>query len=88
MLPCLNKSLFGFDCMGCGLQRSLLALFHGQFIKALWLFPAIFPLLLLATAVVLSKFYKFKFHLKTINMLSVISIGAIIANYLTKLIAL
>ncbi|MGB0186631.1 MAG: DUF2752 domain-containing protein, partial [Flavobacteriaceae bacterium] len=24
MLPCLSKTLFGFECMGCGLQRSLL----------------------------------------------------------------
>ena len=85
MLPCLNKSLFGFDCLGCGFQRALLAVFQGQFTKALWLYPAIFPLLLLATTVVLSKFYKFKFHLKTINLLSLISIGTIITNYLIKL---
>ena len=85
MLPCLNKSLFGFDCMGCGFQRALLAVFQGQFIKALWLYPAIFPLLFLATAVVLSKFYKFKYHQKIISLLSLISIGTIIANYLIKL---
>ena len=85
MLPCLSKSLFGFDCIGCGFQRALLAVFQGQFIKALWLYPAIFPLLLLATAVVFSKFYKYKYHQKTINLLSLISIGTIIANYLIKL---
>ena len=85
MLPCLNKTLFGFDCMGCGFQRALFAVFQGQFIKALWLYPAIFPLLLLATTVVLSKFYKFNFYQKTINLLSLISIGTIIINYLIKL---
>ena len=85
MLPCLNKILFGFDCMGCGFQRALLAVFQGQFIKALCLYPAIFPLLLLATTVVLSKFYKFNFYQKTINLLSLISIGTIIINYLIKL---
>ena len=85
MLPCLNKTLFGFDCMGCGFQRALLAVFQGQFIKALWLYPAIFPLLLLATTVILSKFYKFKSHQKTINLLSLISMGTIIANHIIKL---
>ena len=27
MLPCLNKKLFGFECLGCGLQRSIVLLF-------------------------------------------------------------
>ena len=85
MLPCLSENLFGFDCMGCGFQRALLAVFQGQFIEALWLYPAIFPLLLLATTLVLSKFYKFNFHQKTINLLSLISIGTIITNYFIKL---
>ena len=54
MLPCSNKNLFGFDCMGCGFQRALLAVFQGQFIKALWLYPAIFPLLFIRTIYVIA----------------------------------
>ena len=34
MLPCLNKKLFGFDCLGCGMQRSLLFISKGEFIEA------------------------------------------------------
>ncbi len=47
MLPCMNKSLFGVDCLGCGTQRSLLLLINGNFIKAFHQFPAIYTTLLL-----------------------------------------
>lgn len=47
MLPCMNKSLFGVDCLGCGTQRSLLLLINGDFIKAFYQFPAIYTTLLL-----------------------------------------
>ena len=45
MLPCLNKKLFGFDCLGCGLQRSLSLLFHGDFLGALKMYPAVYTLI-------------------------------------------
>ena len=84
MLPCLNKSLFGFECMGCGFQRSLLAVFQGQFHKAFVLYPAIFPIITLLTLIVISKFYKFKYHQKSINVVALISIGIIITNHIIK----
>ena len=47
MVPCMNKSLFGVDCLGCGTQRSLVLLINGDFIKAFYQFPAIYTTLLL-----------------------------------------
>ncbi|WP_375240011.1 DUF2752 domain-containing protein, partial [Aurantibacter sp.] len=46
MLPCLNKKIFGFECMGCGMQRSTLLIFKGEFINAFKMYPAIYTLLL------------------------------------------
>lgn len=46
MLPCINKSLFGFDCPGCGMQRSFALLCQGQFTEAFLMFPAIYTTLL------------------------------------------
>jgi hypothetical protein len=46
MLPCMNKSLFGVDCMGCGTQRSFLLLINGEFTKAFYQFPAIYTTLI------------------------------------------
>lgn len=88
MLPCLSKSLFGFECMGCGFQRAFFLVFKGHFVDAFWMYPAIYPLLVLAGILMISRFYKFKFYQKSINILSIISIGVIITNYLIKQIIL
>ncbi len=36
---CMSKSLLGIDCPGCGLTRSLLCFFQGQFARSLALHP-------------------------------------------------
>ena len=46
LLPCLNKNIFGIDCLGCGLQRSLIQVFEGNFKLAFIQFPAIYSTLL------------------------------------------
>jgi hypothetical protein len=84
MLPCLSKSLFGFECMGCGFQRAFFLVFNGYFVDAFWMYPAIYPLFALAGILIISRFYKFKFYQKSINILSIISIAVIITNYLIK----
>jgi hypothetical protein len=42
MIPCLSKSIFGLDCPGCGLQRSLVLLSKGDFLAAFQMFPAVY----------------------------------------------
>jgi hypothetical protein len=46
MLPCLSKTLFGIECLGCGFQRSFLLLLKGDFEGAFKMYPAIFTTLL------------------------------------------
>lgn len=60
LLPCLNKQLFGIECYGCGGQRSVLLLLQGDFRGALFMFPAIYPILILLGFVIFNLFYKFK----------------------------
>ena len=84
MLPCLNKKLFGFECMGCGLQRSLNLLFHGDFVAAFKMYPAIFTLIPLALLIGVSFFYKFKYSNKTINGLAIATVLIIIISFIIK----
>ncbi|WP_452598389.1 DUF2752 domain-containing protein [Pontimicrobium sp. MEBiC01747] len=84
MLPCLNKKLFGFECMGCGLQRSLSFLIHGEFIAAFKMYPAIFTLIPLALAICISFFYKKKYIYKIINILAIASVLIIIVSFIIK----
>jgi len=85
MLPCLNKKLFGFDCMGCGLQRSVSLILHGDFIEAFYMYPAIYSLIMLFLFIGLNFFFKFKHSNKIINALAILSVLTIIVSFLIKL---
>ena len=84
MIPCLSKTLFGFECMGCGFQRSLLMIWRGHFVEALYMYAAIYPLLILLGYITMTRFYKFKNYRKGTNWLSIISIATIIISYTIK----
>ncbi|PKH52235.1 hypothetical protein CXF68_16725 [Tenacibaculum sp. Bg11-29] len=85
MLPCLNKKFFGVDCLGCGTQRALSLLIHGEFIAAFKMYPAIYTLLFLAVIIVLNLFYKIKYAQKIISILAVINVLIIVVSYLIKM---
>ena len=84
MLPCLNKKLFGFECMGCGLQRSVSLLLHGDFIAAFKMYPAIYTIIPLALVIIASLFIKFKYASKIINFLSIDTVAIIILSFINK----
>ncbi len=75
MLPCLNKTLFGVDCTGCGAQRATVFLFQGEFLKAFHMYPAIYSLLVLLLFLLFNLFVKFKYDYS-------IKIGLILLNAL------
>ncbi|MBV7270343.1 DUF2752 domain-containing protein [Winogradskyella luteola] len=85
MLPCLNKKLFGFDCMGCGLQRSIAFLIEGQFIDAFIMYPAVYTLMALLGFIIVNSFKNFKKGTKIITILAILNVVTIIGNYLLKL---
>jgi len=86
MIPCLNKKLFGFECLGCGLQRSVSLLLQGEFIEAFKMYPAIYTLIPLFILFGINIFYKFKNADRIINILAIISVSIIIIGYIIKLI--
>lgn len=66
LLPCLNKQLFGFDCLGCGAQRALVLVFKGEFLSAFKMYPAIYTILILLLFLLANLFMKFRgdWHVK------------------------
>jgi len=86
MLPCINKKLFGVDCLGCGMQRSILLLLKGDFLAAFKMYPAIFTLILFIGYVFLN--LKFNFHNSQfiIRLLLAINVVLIVGNFILKLI--
>ncbi|MFC5195835.1 DUF2752 domain-containing protein [Bizionia hallyeonensis] len=86
MLPCLNKQIFGFDCMGCGLQRSISLLYHGELVSAFKMYPAVFPLIALFIFIAFNIFFKFQHSNKIINTLAITTVIVIIGSFTLKLI--
>ena len=85
MIPCLNKTFLGVECMGCGGQRALVAFFRGDFIGAFHYYPAIYTLLLFALFLVINHFFKIKYSEKIKIILVVLNIAVILGNFLIKL---
>lgn len=85
MLPCFTKKLFGFECMGCGLQRSAALLIKGQFIDAFLMYPAIYTIIALFGFIIINTFKDYKVGNKIIIILALLNVLVIIVSYLLKL---
>ncbi len=85
MLPCLNKKFFGVDCLGCGMQRSIALLLKGDFVAAFYMYPGIYPLLLLLLFLGFNFFIKFKYERLIKISLMVIAVLTIIISYVIKM---
>jgi hypothetical protein len=85
MLPCLNKQLFGIDCLGCGAQRAFVLVFQGEFTAAFGMFPAIYPIILLLFFLIINLFFKFKGDWYVKAGLIIVSATTVIAAYLYKM---
>lgn len=86
MLPCLNKTYFGVECMGCGLQRSFALILEGSFVEAFYMYPAIYALILLFSNIGLQFFITYKFANTITNTLLIISGIMVLTNYILKFI--
>ena len=84
MLPCLNKKLFGLDCMGCGMQRSLALILQGDFVAAFQMYPAIYSLIALIGFILVNYFKNFKHGYKIIIILAVTNVILILGNFIFK----
>ncbi|MDR5592032.1 DUF2752 domain-containing protein [Christiangramia sp. SM2212] len=86
MFPCLNKTVLGIECTGCGGQRAALLLFQGNFREAFFMYPAIYSLALLFIFLLVNLFIKFK-HDFSIKMGLIILNAVVIAGaYIFKMI--
>lgn len=85
MLPCLSKQLFGVECPGCGMQRSLVFLVQGDFLAAFKIYPAIFTLIILFGFIILNFKFKFKNSQKIISSLAILNISIIMIRFFIKI---
>ncbi|OXB04813.1 Protein of unknown function [Flavobacterium pectinovorum] len=84
MLPCLFKTLFGIECLGCGFQRALFLLFQGDFFAAFKMYPALYSTLLFFGFGALYLFQKSKKNQKMLWVSAVINGLFMVVGYYFK----
>jgi len=85
-LPCIYKTLTGYDCPGCGMQRAIISLLKGNIIESIKMYPPLIPLLIMLGFLVTHIVFKFKHGAKTLIWLFVFNVSIITINYLYKLL--
>jgi hypothetical protein len=86
MIPCMNKKLFGLDCLGCGTQRAFMLLLKGEFTAAFQMFPAIYTTLFLFAFLALHIMDKSRSYHKIIIGLAITNATIMIISYIYKII--
>ena len=86
MAPCPNKLLTGFDCPGCGMQRSFIELLKGNFIESLHLYPALLPTIFTLGFSILHLIFKFKNGANYIVYSFIGTIAIVVISYLFKML--
>jgi len=85
MIPCVNKSLFGVECFGCGTQRALFLISKGEFVEAFYMFPAIYTTLLFFIIIGLHFIDKTRNYHKIIISLAILNAVIMVISYFYKL---
>lgn len=84
MLPCLFKTYFGFDCPGCGAQRSVYALLKGNLLESLALYPALIPFALFMTITIIQFSKGNQMKHKWIFIMGAITLIIMLGHYILK----
>lgn len=85
MLDCYWKYYLGIECPGCGFQRSCLALFQGDLVESLRLFPATIPFLLTILLVILHLSFKLNQGAKLITIAFSSTAAIIVISFIVKI---
>ena len=86
MFPCVSKRILGFDCPGCGLQRSVVHLIKGEFAAAFEMYPAIYAILILFAFLLLNRFVNFRYSNQITIGLMISTVAMILINFALKFI--
>lgn len=85
MLGCLFKDYFGFDCPGCGIQRSCIALLNGDLEKSFILSPSLLLYISLILLLVLSTVFKLNISYKIFVTIAISALVIQIVYYVLRM---
>ncbi|MFM7628019.1 MAG: DUF2752 domain-containing protein [Algoriphagus sp.] len=86
LFKCSWLQMTGFDCPGCGFQRSIIALLKGDLMDSFHLFPALFPLIITFLILVLQIKFKWEKGSFVVLVAFIFTNLIMLGNWLYKLI--
>ncbi|MCL2596112.1 MAG: DUF2752 domain-containing protein [Paludibacter sp.] len=86
LLTCPSKHVLGFDCPGCGFQRSIVALFEGRLWESLTLYPATIPFFFCMIFTLLHLKFGFKHGAAIIKWSYIFASFIVLAFYIYKIL--
>ena len=84
--PCIYKQSLGIECLGCGFQRSLIALLKGNIWESIMLYPGLIPMILLFAVLLLHLIFHLKNGATLLKYLFIADMTIILINYIIKII--
>jgi hypothetical protein len=86
MMSCFYKQLTGFDCPGCGMQRSFIELLKGNFKESFYLYPALLPVFLTLGLTVTHLIFKLKNGAAFIMYSFITTTSIVVVSYIIKML--
>jgi len=87
-IPCPFKHLTNYDCPGCGFQRAVLALFQGDWVKSLQLYPAAITIIAMLLFMLADARFKFVQGTAIKKWFFIFNAGLILVTYVIKMAVL
>ncbi|HKL37898.1 MAG TPA: DUF2752 domain-containing protein [Bacteroidales bacterium] len=84
--PCVYKQNLGIECLGCGFQRSLIALLKGNIWESILLYPGLLPMLVLFAFLILHLIFHFKKGAAILKYIFLTDAAIIVTNYIIQTI--
>lgn len=84
LLSCHWKKNYGIECMGCGIQRSIIHLLKGEFVEAFYMYPPIYTLIILFAYLLLHLKFNFKIGHKVLLWLFITNVAIMLTNFIFK----
>ena len=84
MLSCPYKEYFGMDCLGCGMQRSFIALLKGDFVSSFYHYPALIPMILMFMFLIVHLIFKFKSGGTWLKYMFIFVVAIVVINFILK----
>jgi hypothetical protein len=86
LLTCPYKALTGFDCLGCGMQRSFIELLKGNLSESLHLYPALLPILFTLIYTMFHLKFSYRRGAGIIKYSFISSAAIVLISYIIKLV--